>query len=220
MKKILFFRTRVMVFQGQSQYKINNKAAKKELVNANLVNKSLSLKTIQEKTLKKGQKISDIPLVKFPEQKLKIRASKSWKVTPQRPRIPGLTFEFDGSYKTRNFLLVATHIHTRATRSGNLYRTYPGRITFTAQKGGEYRMKISLATSHFPVDIWGNEPYMLVQLGDREIRTSLKDISNKEINVVFTTPNAGMINIGISGVSPDREKASSLAISAIQIDKI
>ncbi len=81
-------------------------------------------------------------------------------------------------------------------------------------------MKISLTSGEFQGNSWNPDQFMLIQLGDREIRTSLNDVRNKEVNVVFSTPKAGMIRIGISGVNPDREKASYLGISAIQIDKI
>lgn len=206
--------------QTGNNIKLNTKVSNKALANTTQVNKSLPLKTIKEKTLKRGQKFTDIPLVRFPDQKLKLRASKSWKITPKRPSIPGFTFRFEGAYYPNYFQLIAPHIHTRATPSGYLYHTYSGYILFTAQKGGEYRMKISLTSGEFQGNSWNPDQFMLIQLGDREIRTSLNDVRNKEVNVVFSTPKAGMIRIGISGVNPDREKASYLGISAIQIDKI
>lgn len=220
MKKIIFIIALIISFQGQSQHKLNNKVVKKSLVNTTLVNKSLPLKKIQEKTLNRGQKFSDIPLVKFPEKKLELRASKSWRITPQRLNVPGLTFEFDGTYNKNYFTISARHIHTRATPSGHMYRTYSGRIVFTAQKGAEYRMKVSLVNDDFSGDTFKPDKYMLIQLGDREIRTRLNEVRNREVNVVFNTQNAGMINIGISGVNPGLENPSYLSISAIQIDKI
>ncbi|WOD43520.1 hypothetical protein [Hwangdonia lutea] len=220
MKILIFIIILSITFHGHSQYKLKNKVAKKKLASTTLVNKSLPLKSVKEKTLKRGQKFSDIPLVNFPEKKLKLRASKSWRITPQRPSIPGLSFEFDGTYSRESFSLGARHIHTAATSSGYLYRTYSGFIKYTTQRGGEYRMKISLVNDNFPGDIFEPERYMLIQLGDREIRTSLNDVRNREVNIAFSTQNAGIIRIGISGVNPDREKPSHLSVSAIQIDKI
>ena len=94
---------------------------------------------LKDVALPKNFDIKKAKKLEVPTGKIKLPARKKVKITPLRPYNPNLQLEFNGYY------------------SKNYFITSYGTISFNAQRGKEYRMKMVLADKKYLVEDLGSD---------------------------------------------------------------
>ncbi|WP_445381333.1 hypothetical protein [Robiginitalea sp. IMCC43444] len=150
--------------------------------------------------------------LKVPQSKLNLPSRKSVKITTLRPYNPNMELWFEGSYSKDYFML-----------SG----VFGGVVTYNAQRGKEYRMKILLTSKKTLLKNFGRDyanGSVSVAIGDENEWYSIPvNQREREINLVFTAARAGRIQIKLVGVvTPNWDWGDELwiPIKAIQVDEI
>jgi len=159
--------------------------------------------------------------LRVPKDKLNTKpAGRSVKITPLRPYASNLEFSFRGLYSKQYLLLDGTGM-------GPLNNPI-GLITFNAQKGKEYRLKIKLSDKkNLPASYPGGdfaEGDISVLMGDQGSWQRLSvNRGTREVNIVFSAAQAGRIQFFLNGIySPgwDWGDPLLLPIKSIQVDEI
>ncbi|WP_435623335.1 hypothetical protein [Flagellimonas sp.] len=163
--------------------------------------------------LTKNFKASKLPILNVTEKELKIPSRKKVKITPKKLYHQHLEIRFSGIY-TKNYIISGDYING-------------GIIYFNAQQNKRYRLKIVLADrKHLLADLNKDFPNGLasIQVGNQGRRYSVNvNQNNREINMLFTTSEAGRIPIVIHGIFTSNWKWGdelSLPIKYIQVDEI
>ncbi len=196
----------------------NKKIASKN-IGASISVKSTN-KTLKQVKIPRNLDMKKLPALKVPKGKLAApRSGKSTRITPLKPYTQNLQLIFVGRYSSKYLVL-------GGFKQGPLDGP-TGLITFNAQRGKEYRMKISLShkkdlVKDFQKDF--AEGDVAISIGGQTNWQSIPvNHQNREINLVFTASQAGPIQFFISGIyTPDWNwnKVAMLPIRAIVIDEI
>ena len=147
-----------------------------------------------------------------PQNKLSAPSRKSVKITTLRPYNPNLELWFEGQYSKNYFLL------------GGIFG---GVVTYNAQRGKEYRMKVILSSKKaliqdFDSDFSNGSVSILIGNED-EWRTIPVNRNKREFSLVFSAATAGKIEIKLVGiVTPNWDMGDELwlPIKSIQVDEI
>jgi len=207
---------------AQINKNINTKVSNKTINNKNLNNFKpirISKTTRKLSTINKNWNIKKLSKLSIPIDIRNTPSRKNVKITPKKPYHPYLRFEFTGRYTPEILKLESSHPNrTQATTSGFIYDYWLGLITFNAQKGKVYRLKIiTTSTGAANKNYIGN---VLVKIGNRDPVYSEISRQEHEIIVLFEPINNGGFYFQFSGVDPDIGKPNYISIKSIQVDEI
>lgn len=210
MKKVILTLAAILIsFTLSAQ--LGKKVAEKKLGSVLTVKPgNLSFKNAE---LTKNFKVSKLPILKVTEKELKTPSRKKVKITPKKLYHQHLEIRFSGIY-TKNYFISGDHING-------------GIIYFNAQQNKRYRLKIALADrKHLLADSNQDFPNGLasIKVGNQGRWHSVNVNQNqREINMLFSTSEAGRIPIVVHGVFTSNWKWGdelSLPIKYIQVDEI
>ena len=123
--------------------------------------------------------ISKISRLKVPQDKLKLPSRKKTRITPVRPYNPSLEFTYQGRYSKNYFIL--------SDILGSI-------ITYNAQRGKEYRLKLVLADKKYLLQEFNTDysnGHVAIKVGNGGSWYSIPVNQNKrEINFVFKATQA------------------------------
>ena len=108
------------------------------------------------------------------------------------------------------------------TRECNVHHSFfNGTITFNAQRGKEYRLKIKLTNDRYRGKSY-SDGEVLVNFNGSDHRVLVSRASGGEINIVFSAVQAGGIYFAFTGINPwpDGSSWHELPIESIQVDEI
>tara|TARA_R110000868_G_scaffold68570_1_gene202702 strand:- start:2669 stop:3316 length:648 start_codon:yes stop_codon:yes gene_type:complete len=190
---------------------LGNKMAYKDLGSVILVKPSnVKLKDVG---LPRSFNPSKTSRLEVPQAKLKLPSRKKVKITPISPYNPNLEFSFDGMY-SKYYLMVSS------TYRGGL-------ITFNAQRGKEYRMKVALTDKkhlieEFNADFPNGEVGINIGSPDNWHIVTVNQ-SQRQFTIVFTAAQSGQLQIAFNGIFTPNWKWGDelwLPIKSIEIDEI
>ncbi|MEY8020929.1 hypothetical protein AB8P51_08870 [Muriicola sp. SD30] len=190
---------------------LGNKIATKDL--GSVVSVRPGNLTLKDVGLPRSYSIRKTSKVMIPKGKLALPSRKKVKITPLRPFNPSLEIAFVGKY-SRNYMIISDAL-------------YGGLLTFNAEKGKEYRMKVILADkNHLLADF--NQDYpsgeIGVLIGDGGDGYSIPvSPAKREINFLFKAVQGGKIQITLYGIfTHDWNWGDELwlPIKSIQVDEI
>lgn len=156
--------------------------------------------------------INKISKLKVSQDKLKLPSRKKTRITPKRPYNSNLELTYQGRYNKNYFML--------SDILGSI-------ITYNAQRGKEYRLKLVLADKKYLVQEFNTDysnGHVALKVGNRGDWYSIPVNQNKrEINFVFKAVQAGRIQVILSGIyTPNWDWGDDLLlpIKSIQVDEI
>ena len=217
--KTLFITFFSLVFVCASFAQIGNKKIATKNINA-VISAKPSNKSLKNVKVSKKLNLKKLPKLYVPEDKLRLPATrKVARISALKPYSSNLDISYRGSYN-KNYLLLGGFAF-------GPFDTPPGLVTFNAQRGKQYRMKVVLApkkqlekdfSRDFP------EGSVSISIGDLIKWHSLPvDRQTREFNIVFTAAQAGKIQIFINGIiysDWDWGDILWLPIKSIQVDEI
>ena len=196
----------------------NKKIATKNL--SSVITVKPSNKSLKKVKVPKKLNLKKLPKLNVPEDKLRRPPSRRVaKISSLKPYSSNLEILYNGSY-SKNYLLLGGFPF-------GPFDSPPGLVTFNAQRGKQYRMKVVLAPkNHLEKDFGQDFPEgdVSISIGDLLKWHSLPvDRQTREFNLVFTAAQAGKIQIFINGIiyrDWDWGKTLWLPIKSIQVDEI
>ena len=173
---------------------------------------------LQNKTFPKGFSFKKLPELKVAKTKLELPTKRGTKITSQRLYSSNLKFLFHGRYNA-NYIKVTPQKSCSGGLDCTVHHTFfNGTITFNAQRGKEYRLKIKLVNNSRYSD-----GEIIISFNGSDYRVPVLSLSGgPEINVVFSASQAGYIYFAFTGINPwpDGSSWHELNIKSIQVDEI
>ncbi len=206
----------ILFIMHSSIAQIGNKLPMKDIKSTISVNPDNA--QLSDVGLPRNFNIKKISRFKVPREKLNLPSRNKVKITPLKPYSSNLELSFQGRYNKHYFLL--GNIHSASLGDGGI-------ITFNAQKGKEYRMKVSLTDkknllAHLRTDFPNGD--VVIKIGRQGTYYSIPvNQNNREFSIVFSAAKAGKINFILHGIMSSNYECCKplwLPIKSIEVDEI